>query len=95
VRKAYRVNDCHEFVVDFKPQSDGSIKIFSPICPPDPYGKGATTHHRYSSGKICVAAGKEPRTYEKAEAIAQYWVERYSGYVTTGTFADTGAKVHV
>ncbi len=95
MRKAYRANDCHDFVIDLNPQSDGTIKIFAPICPADPHGNGSHTHHRYASGEICVKAGREPRTYAKAEAIAQYWCERYSEYVTTGAFRDTGATVRV
>jgi hypothetical protein len=95
MRKAFRVDGRHHFVIDLKPQSDGTIKIVAPIAPADPYGKGAAVHHLYDSGEICVAAGKEPRTFDKAEAIAKYWAERYSAYVDTGTFADTGAKVRV
>lgn len=95
MRKAFRVDGRHDFVFDLEPQANGTIKVLAPICPPDPYGKSAATHHRYDSGEICVASGKEPRTYGKAEAIARYWAEKYSAYVTTGTFADTGAKVRV
>jgi hypothetical protein len=95
MRKALRVDGAHEFVIDLIPQTDGTIKIFAPIAPPDPHGKGVTSHHRYSSGEVCVAAGKEPRTFDKAEAIARYWAQRYSAYVATGAFADTGAKVRV
>ena len=95
MRRAFRVNGRHEFVIDLVPQSDGTIKIFAPICPPDPYGDVVGKHHRFSTGEICVTASRAPRTFDKAEAIARYWAERYSGYVTTGTFADTGAKVRV
>lgn len=95
IRKAYRANDEHEFVVELRPQANGTIKIFAPTCPDDPHGNGVTTHHRYQSGEVCVAAGKEPRDYDKAEAIARYWVQRYADYVDTGTFADNGAKVRV
>lgn len=95
MRKAYRVDGLYDFVIDLKPQPDGTIKIFAPIAPPDPHGKGADTHHRYASGEVCVASGKEPRTYDTAEAIAKYWAERYAAYLTTGTFDDTGARVRV
>jgi hypothetical protein len=95
MRKAFRVDGGHDFVIDLVPQSNGTIKVFAPIAPPDPHGKGVGTHHRYSSGEICIVAGKEPRTFDKAEAFARYWAQRYAAYLTTGTFADTGAKVRV
>ena len=97
MRKAFRVDRKHDFVIDLNKQPDGTIKIYAPIAPPDPHGKGASAHHRYANGEICVGVGKEPRTYSKAEAIARYWAERYSAYVSsrTGTFSDTGAKVNV
>jgi hypothetical protein len=97
VRKAYCVDGVHDFVIDLKPQSNGTIKIYAPICPDDPHGKCSTTHHRYESGEICVVAGKEPRDYDRAEALARYWAQRYSDYVSSpsGTFNDNGARVRV
>lgn len=85
----------HYFVIDLEPQDNGTLKVYAPIAPPDPHGRGVATHHRYPDGEICVAAGKEPRTVDQALAIAKYWAERYAGYVATGTFADTGAEVPV
>ena len=95
MRKAFRVDRKHDFVIDLKKQPDGTIKIYAPIAPPDPRGNGASTHHRYADGEICVAGGKAPTTFSMAEAIAKYWAERYAGYLETGTFSDTGAKVNV
>ena len=95
MRKAYRVDGKHEFVIDYVEQSDGTFKIYAPICPRDPHGNDSNTHHRYASGEICVAAGCEPDTLDRAEAIAKYWAEKYSAYVTTGIFSDTGGKVSV
>jgi hypothetical protein len=95
MRKAFRVDGRHEFVIDLVPQPDGTIKVLAPIAPPDPRGKGAGAHHRYPTGEVCVAAGRAPRTFDRAEAIARYWAERYSAYLATGTFADTGATVRV
>lgn len=95
MRKAFRVDGRHDFVIDLKTQPDGTIKIYAPIAPPDPHGKGVTSHHRYPDGEVCVAKGKEPCTVDKALAIAKYWAEGYAGYLTSGTFRDTGGTVHV
>ena len=95
MRKAYCVNGRHQFVIDFQTQADGTIKIYAPIAPADPHGKSASTHHLFADREICVAADRKPRSMAKAEAIAKYWAERYAGYLETGTFSDTGAKVNV
>jgi len=89
------VDGIHDFVIDLKPPSDGTIKIYAPVAPDGPYGNGPTTHLLYASGEVCVAPGKEPRDYDKAEAVARYGAQCYSDYVTTGTFSDNGAKVRV
>ena len=61
VTKRYRVDGSDEYTMEFRPQSNGTYKIFAPSCPSDPYGNGAKIHHRYSDGEICVAEGREPR----------------------------------
>ena len=38
MRKAFRVDKMHDFVIDLKKQPDGTIKIYAPIAPPDPRG---------------------------------------------------------
>ena len=60
--KRYRIDGVDDYTIDYRWQSVGYYKIFAVACPTDPYGNGPTTHHRYDSGEICVAAGREPRT---------------------------------
>ena len=47
------------------------------------------------TGLICVAKGREPRDFEKAEAIAYLWMQGFSVYVKTGSFPATGGRVNV
>ncbi len=51
--------------------------------------------HLFPSGEICVAAGQEPRTLERAKAIAVVWMEGYSAYCRTGQFPGGVRRVNV
>lgn len=59
--------------------------------PDNPYDDDVSKCHLYSSGQVCVTAGKEPRTLDKAKAIAAAWIDGYSEYVRTGVFP-TGTR---
>jgi hypothetical protein len=63
--------------------------------PPNRRGGGVTTHHLYESGEICVSAGNEPRTIERAKAIAMFWCDGWSNYVRGRDFPNGGKKVNV
>jgi hypothetical protein len=63
--------------------------------PPNRRGGGATPHHLYESGQICVNAGKEPRTIDKAKAIAMFWCDGWSKYQRTGDFPNSASRVNV
>ena len=93
--KRYRIDGEDEYTIEYQRQSDGTYKIFAPACPPDPHGEGPSVHHRYSSGEICVVAGREPETLDRAIAIASLWMKRYSRYVRTGSFDNSGSRVDV
>ncbi len=93
--KEYRINGSDEYQIDYRPQGDGTIKLFAPIHPPDPYGGAVTDNHLYPSGEICVARGNEPRTMDRAKAIAYFWMEGYSKFIRTGKFANDGGRVRV
>src|SRR6266851_2504713 len=95
VTKRYRIDGVDEYTIEYQQQSNGRFKIFAPSCPSDPNGNGPGTHHRYESGEICVAAGKEPRTLDNAKAIASVWMKRYSQYIRTGSFDNSGTRVDV
>lgn len=93
--KSYRVNGRDTYQIDYRTQSDGTIKLYCPLHPHDPHGKGSPEHHLYDSTEICVAKGKEPRTLDRAKAIATLWMEGFSKYVRTGSFPQGGGRVKV
>lgn len=95
VTKRFRIDGIDDYTMEFRLQPGGFFKLFAPSCPPDPHGGGASTHHRYDSGEICVTAGREPRTLERAIAIASLWMKRYSQYIRTGRFDNSRARVDV
>ena len=93
--KRYRVDGRDDYTIEYREQSNGTIKIVAVECPDDPHGNGPSTHHRYDSGEICVKEGKEPRTLDQAKAIASLWMKRYSQYVRTGSFDSSGGRIDV
>jgi hypothetical protein len=95
VIKHYLVNKQDQYTIDFRQQSNGTIKLFAIEHPGDPWGKGVSENHLYSSGEICVSPGREPRTYDKAAAIAMVWCEGWSTYVRTGDFPSGSKRVNV
>lgn len=86
VRREYLVDKKYGFVIDYEPQSNGTIEMYARRHPQDRHGKSVTHHHLYNSKKICVSAGREPRSLSEAEAIAKAWAEGYSQYIRTGNF---------
>lgn len=101
IRKTYENRQAgftDRYGVEFhQDEPNGKVTTFIPVCPQDPHGKSVDEHHRFANGKLCVAAGKEPRSFEAAEAVAQYWMSKYSEYVRSsdGKFRDTGGRVNV
>jgi len=63
--------------------------------PPNNHGGGVTDHHLYTSGKICVSDGHEPRTIERAKAIAMNWCEGWSKYIRGYSFPNGAKRVNV
>src|SRR5262249_29009440 len=51
--------------------------------------------HLLAGEEICVAAGREPRTLERAKAIAMVWLHGFGIYRRTGRFPNDGARVNV
>ena len=94
-RMRYVVKGTDHYVIEFRPQSDGAIKMFAINHPADPWGKTVVVHHLYTNGTICVAAGHEPRTADRARAIAQVWAAGWSSYIRTGTFPSGSQKVNI
>lgn len=83
------------YEIEYQPQSNGTIKLFCFNHPHNPHDTAVTKCHLYSSGEVCVAGGHEPRTLDRAKAIAAFWMDGYSGYVRTGKFYNGQAKVNV
>ena len=93
--KTYMVDGQDRYVIDYRPQSDGTIKMFALDHPYNPQSDPVNVHHLYSSGEICVAAGHEPRTLDRATAIAATWMQGFSRYVRTGTFPSGTKRFNV
>jgi len=95
VIKHYLVNKTDRYAIDFRQQPNGTYKLHAVGHPPDPYRLPVTENHLYSTGEICVSGGREPRTLDRAKAIAMFWCEGWSVYVRTGAFPNKGKKVVV
>lgn len=53
------------------------------------------TAHLHEGERICVREGFEPKTLDRAKAIALHWLRGFSIYARTGTFPNGAAKVNV
>lgn len=85
----------HRYTIEFRPEADGTWTLWALDAPKNAHGGSVTEHHLYSSGQVCVDARHKPRTLDRAVAIAVYWMNRYSAFVTTGTFPRTPGRVNV
>lgn len=96
-QRHYLVHKVDRYTIQFVPQSNRTIKLFATNRPADPHGGGVLQNHVYADGSICVAAGKEPRTMDRAEAIAHMWMTGYSAYIRDpqGRFANKACRVNV
>ena len=96
VRKRFRQTPSGDhYTLEFRPQSDGHFDIYALESPSNPQSQAVTACHLYVSGEVCVAAGKEPRTLDRALAIAFVWMDGYSVFVRTGKFPTGVKKVNV
>jgi hypothetical protein len=91
----YRVNGRDHYQIDFRPQPNGTIKLFALQHPADSHGAAVSENHLFLTGEVCVAAGHEPRSMDRAKAIAVHWMEGYSEYVRTGKFPNGARRVTV
>jgi hypothetical protein len=95
VTKHYLVDGVDRYVIEFHKQPDGTWKDFCFQHPHNPRSDAVTVCHLFSSGQVCVAAGREPRSLEKAMAIGMFWANGYSKYIRTGVFPNGSTKVNV
>ena len=92
IAKRYRETRSKDlYTIEFRLQPGGHYDIHCTEHPTNRYDPSVSNCHLYSSGKVCVAGGKEPRTLDRAMAIAFIWMEGYSQYCRSGVFP-TGAK---
>lgn len=83
------------FAFEFRQQHDGHFDIFCFEHPTTPLDTSVSRCHIYPTGEVCVRAGREPLTLDRAIAIATVWAEGYSHYCRTGRFPRGTKKVHV
>jgi hypothetical protein len=83
------------YALSFRPQADGTFEIHAETRPHDPYRLVDECHIDLGGTKVCVRVGKEPRTFERAEAIAHAWMIGYSVYIRTGKFPRGSVRVDV
>jgi len=97
VYKNFRIRDKHGFRIEIRDQGNGTYKLYCLQHPSIPagYSRNVNDCHLYNNKEICITAGKEPRTFDKAVAIAQFFCHGFSTYVDTGRFPNKSAKVNV
>ena len=95
--KEYLVHKVDRYSIQYVVQSNRTIKLFPLLYPADPHGGGPSRNHVLSDGSICVSAGNEPRTMDRAEATAHHWMTGYSAYIRDpkGRFRNTATRVDV
>jgi hypothetical protein len=94
--KRYLVDGVDRYVIEFHKQLlDSTWKLFCFQHPHNPRSTDVAVCHLFSSGQVCVAAGREPRSLAKAKAIGMFWANGYSTYIRTGVFPNGSTKVNV
>ena len=56
--------------------------------PKTSYPMTAHTVHLLAGNYICVASGREPKTFADAWLVAQVWARGFSAFVRTGSFSE-------
>jgi hypothetical protein len=95
ITKRYRETGGDIFEIRYEQQPDGTWKMFADEHPDNSFDTSVVKCHLYGSGQICVASGKEPRSFDRARAIAIAWMDGYSQYVRTGSFPTGRKRVNV
>lgn len=94
-RQRYRVDDWANFQLEFRRESDDTYSIWCLERPENRYGGTVRDHHLYDSGQVCVSAGREPDTLDRAIAIAHVFMNSFSHWCKTGRPGRTGGRVNV
>lgn len=93
--RRFIVDGRDHYTIEFRQESMGTISLHAKEYPPNRRGGTVHEHHLYSSGEICVTKGKEPRTVDRAKAIAMSWCEGWSEFQRTGIFPNGAKRVNV
>src|SRR5690242_462545 len=83
------------FTIAYRTRGNGTIRIDALERPADPVRNNDEAHVDLNGTLVCVTPGKEPRTLERAEAIAHAWMLGFSEYVRTGKFPRGTRRVDV
>lgn len=93
--KRYR-NGSDRYTIEFRWISKaGYYELYCLEHPYNPHSTDVNDCHLWPSNKICVSAGKEPKTFDRAVAVAHYWIHYYSKYVRTGSKEQPKHRVNV
>ena len=84
-----------EYTIAYRTRGNGTIRIDALERPADPFRRVNEAHVDLDGTLVCVTAGREPRTLERAEAIAHAWMLGFSEYVRTGRFPRGTRRVDV
>jgi hypothetical protein len=83
------------YVIAFQQEDNGTITIWAEERPNDPYRIATEAHVALDGEKVCISGGKEPRSLERAEAIAHTWMLGYSEYIRSGTFPKGTRRLNI
>ncbi len=83
------------YTIEYRPQSDGTYKLFCREHPYNPHSTVVNDCHLYSNHEICVSSSYRADSLEKAKAVATAFMDGYSQYVRTGAFPNGRKKIHV
>jgi hypothetical protein len=86
------------YTIWYRREDDGTYTLWAHNWPNDPFHNVDESHLGGSTpagAEVCIAPGKEPRSLERAEAIAHTWMLGYSEYVRTGKFPKGTRRVSV
>jgi hypothetical protein len=75
--------------------ANGYYTLHAVSYPPNTRGGTVHDHHLYSDGTICVTVGQEPRTIDRAKAIAMSWCDGWSKYQRGNAFPNGRKAVSV
>ena len=82
------------YTIAYRREDKGWFTLLAEKHPHDPFHKEES--HLYKDLiEVCVHKGKEPRTFEAAEALAYFWMLGFSEYVRTGEFPKGKRTVNV